>query len=239
MLSVVLPAYNEAPFLPTTIDDLRAGLAPRGEEYELIIVENGSKDDTRAVAADLERRFPEVRALTHPEPDYGRALRAGFLAARGEIVVNFDVDFYDVAFLDQAVALIRQPGGPDVVVASKRSDESVDTRALPRRIVTAVFSSTLKYGFGLKVSDTHGMKAMRREPLRPLAERCQLGTDLFDTELVLRAERAGYHSAEIPVVVQEKRPARTAMLPRIVRSVGGLGKLWRVLHNDAPRRAAS
>jgi hypothetical protein len=92
-------------------------------------------------------------------------------------------------------------------------------------MVTTVFSTALRVGFGLRVSDTHGVKAMRRRPMAPLAEQCRFGQDLFDTELVLRAERAGLGSAEIPVEVVELRPARSSILRRVPRTVLGLGRL--------------
>jgi glycosyltransferase AglD len=81
------------------------------------------------------------------------------------------------------------------------------------------------------VSDTHGMKVLRRSDVVPLAERCQFGTDLFDTELVLRTERHGYLTGEIGVTVEEKREARTPIVSRISRSLRGLARLrlalWR------------
>ena len=88
-------------------------------------------------------------------------------------------------------------------------------------------------GFRLQVSDTHGVKAMRRGPLAPLAERCRFGKDLFDTELVLRAERAGLGSAEIPVEVVVLRPARSSILRRVPRTVLGLARLRVALWEEA------
>jgi hypothetical protein len=149
----------------------------------------------------------------------------------GDVVVNFDVDFCDLGFLDRAVPMVEAPDGPAVVVGSKRSAGSDDTRNWQRRLVTNVFSSLLRYGFGLSVSDTHGVKAMRREAVAPLARHCRFGQDLFDTELILRAERSGLHSAEVPVEVVEKRPARSSIRARIPRTVKGLVALrialWR------------
>ena len=162
-----------------------------------------------------------MRSLSLPEPDYGRALRAGLLVAVGEVVVNFDVDFCDLGFLDRAFPMVEATGGPAVVVGSKRTAGSDDTRTWQRRMVTGVFSSLLRYGFGLSVSDTHGVKALRREALAPLARHCRFGQDLFDTELILRAERSGLRSAEIPVEVVEKRPARSSIRARIPRTGQG------------------
>lgn len=235
-LSVVMPAHNEEDLLDKAVHAVVDGLRDRTGAFEVgafevIVVENGSSDRTAAIAWSLAEEMAEVRSLSSPEPDYGRALRTGFLAAIGHVVVNFDVDYTDLGFLDAAVAEVRSPGGPVIVVGAKRGAGAHDERVLSRRLVTAVFSLLLRHGFGLKVSDTHGMKAMRREPLLPVVAACRFGTDLFDTELVLRAERRGLPTAELPVTVEELRPSRTPIARRIPRTVAGLVRLrlalWR------------
>ena len=169
-------------------------------------------------------------AVSDPTPDYGRALRRGLLSARGEVVVNFDVDYYDLEFLDRAVALVHDGAG--IVVGTKRGVGAQDDRPLPRRVVTWTFATLLRLLFGLRASDTHGMKALDRALVVPLAERCQLGTDLFDTELVLRAERAGIVVAEVPVRVEERRPARSPIARRILRTLVGLRQLRLALREE-------
>ena len=231
-LSVVMPAHNEEELLDKAVHAVVDGLRDRGRTFEVVVVENGSQDRTGQIAAALAEDVAEVRAMAWPEPDYGRALRAGFLAARGEVVVNFDVDYTDLAFLDAAVAGVAAEGGPVIVVGSKRGAGAHDERAAPRRLVTAVFSLVLRYGFGLRVSDTHGMKALRRRPLLPLVEACRFGTDLFDTELVLRTERAGLRTAELPVTAEELRPSRTPIARRIPRTLAGLVRLRIALWRD-------
>lgn len=228
-VSVVLPAYNEEELLAGTIDELGTDLRRLGRRFELIVVENGSKDRTRAIADELAPSVPELRALSLPTADYGRALRAGFLAATGDVVVNFDVEYYSVDFLVAAVDRICAPGGPAVVIGSKRAEGADDTRALHRRVVTAAFAGLLRHGFGLRASDTHGMKALDRRRLLPLVEACRLGTDLFDSELILRAERAGVPVEELPVQVVERRPSRTSIATRAARSTVGLVRLHQAL----------
>jgi len=215
--------------LEDSVREVASGLRERGRPFEIVVVENGSGDGTAAIANRLAGEYPEVRALSLPEPDYGRALRAGLLAASGAVVVNFDVDFCDLGFLDRAVPMVEASDGPAVVVGSKRTAGSDDTRAWQRRLVTGVFSSLLRYGFGLTVSDTHGVKAMRREAVAPLARHCRNGADLFDTELILRAERAGLLTTEIPVRVEETRPSRSPIVRRVVRTLVGLARLRVVL----------
>jgi glycosyltransferase involved in cell wall biosynthesis len=228
MISIVLPAHNEQGYLEPAIKAVVAAGRDRGLPFEVFVVENGSTDGTRAEAEGLAETFPEVKVLRSPVADYGRALKAGFLAAAGDVVVNFDVDFVDLGFLDQAVELVAG-GKADVVVGSKRSPGSDDQRRAGRRAVTAVFSLVLRHGFGLHVSDTHGVKALQRESLLGLVEVCQFGADIFDTELIIRAERSGLAVRELPVSVADQRPPRTPIIRRIPRSVWGLVRLHRAL----------
>jgi len=231
MITVVLAAHNEEGFLATTVDHVLNGLRTRSADFEIVVAENGSTDGTAKEAARLAAEAPEVRTLSLPDPDYGGALRAGLLTARGEVVVNFDVDYYDLGFLDRALARLAEPDHPSIVVGSKRQQGSVDNRSWPRKMVTLGFTTILHVGFGLSVSDTHGMKAMRRDAVRSLAEGCRFPTYLFDTELVIRAERAGLPVVDIPVEVTETRPSRTPILRRAARSLVGLARmrwvLWR------------
>jgi glycosyltransferase involved in cell wall biosynthesis len=231
-LSVVMPAFNEAEILETSVKSVVEGLRARGDAFEVVVVENGSTDGTAAIADALDESCAEVRAEHCAEADYGRALRTGLLTARGEVVVNFDTDFFDLDFLDAAAARVREPDGPAIVVGTKRGAGATDSRAPMRKLATAVFSIVLRVAFGLHVSDTHGIKAMRRAAVEPFARACRSGQDLFDTELILRVERAGLRTGEIPVGVEELRPARSSFLKRVPRTLLGLVKLRIALFRD-------
>jgi glycosyltransferase involved in cell wall biosynthesis len=224
-----MPSHNEEDYLEGAVKSTVVGLRARHLEFEVIVSENGSTDGTGAEASALAEAYGEVRVLRSPIADYGRALRSGFLAARGEIVVNFDVDLVDLDFVDRSLPLIE--GGADVVIGSKRTEGAKDERAQTRKLVTAVFSGILRLGFGLQTSDTHGLKALRRQPLVDLVTACRFDADIFDTELVLRSQRAGLRIEEIPVTVAERRPPRTPIWRRIPRSLLGLLRLrlalWR------------
>jgi glycosyltransferase involved in cell wall biosynthesis len=230
-LSVVMPAHNESGFLDQTLKDLVSALRDRELAFEVVVVENGSTDATLADARAFAAEDDAVVVLTRPAADYGEAMRAGIFASRGDVVVVFDVDYFDPAFVDEVLPRLAAPEGPAIIVGSKRALGTVDTRPWARRAITAGFSTLLRVGFGLTVSDTHGMKGMRREIVEPIARRCRNGTDLFDTELVLRADRAGLEVTEVPVTVEERRPSRTPIGRRIARSMFGLVRLriqlWR------------
>ncbi len=237
-----MPSHNEEGYLEPAVRTVVEGVTARGDEFEVIVAQNGSTDATAAEANRLAATYPQVRPIDLPDADYGRALREGFLRARGEVVVNFDVDLVDLDFLDRALAVLSRTDAA-VVVGSKRIAGSEDRRGPARRLVTATFSLVLRHGFGLRISDTHGLKALRRAPLEPLAAECRFGKDIFDTELIIRAERAGLLVDEIPVAVSDTRPPRTPIARRIPRTLAGLARLWLLLHRtqteeksaDAPR----
>ncbi len=237
-VSIVMPAFNEAEILETSVKSVVAGMRDRGVSFQLLIVENGSTDRTIEIAREVARELREVHVAQRVEADYGRALRAGLLVASGDAVVNFDVDYYDLGFLDAAVAEVLAPDGPAIVVGSKRAEGANDTRAPLRKFATWVFSTILRVLFGLKLSDTHGMKAMRRATVRAYAEQCFSGQDLFDTELILRVERAGLGTGELPVAVHELRPARSPFLSRVPRTLLGLCKLRIVMFKEHRRARA-
>jgi glycosyltransferase involved in cell wall biosynthesis len=230
-LSVVMPAHNEAGFIDQTLKVLVSAFRDRGLAFEMVVVENGSTDSTLADVRTFAADDDAVVVLTRPVADYGEAMRAGLLASRGVVVVVFDVDYFDPGFVDTVLPRLAAPDGPAIIVGSKRAPGTRDTRPWPRRAITAGFSTLLRIGFGLAVSDTHGMKGMRREVVEPIARRCRNGTDLFDTELVLRADRAGLEVEEVPVTVEERRPSRTPIARRIARTMLGLVRLriqlWR------------
>ncbi len=227
-VTVVIPVHNEAAYLPKAMADLFAELETIPAQVRVLLVENGSTDGTAAVAAAMASDRADLDVIINPRADYGAALRAGFLAAEGDWIVNFDIDYFSGAFL--AAALQSEA---DIVIASKRTAGSDDRRSLLRRIGTWGFNRLLRMLFGSRVSDTHGMKAFRGSLVGEIAPNVVSTRDLFDTELVLRAERRGARILEVPVVVEELRPARSSFLRRVPRTLVGLFQLRRLLAREA------
>lgn len=236
-LSIVLPAHNEEELLAETVDNLTSGLRARGASFELILVENGSSDRTSEIAAALGDRYPELFIVHRDKADYGEALATGLERASGEYVVLFDVDYFDLGFLDRALEILGAHRA-EIVVGSKRAIGSEDRRPLTRRLLTAGFTLVLRAGFALPVSDAHGIKALRRCSVAQIAAQCRLRESLFDVELVVRADRAGLAVAELPVAVAERRAPRTSVLRRTVATTLGLLRLRKILAqpNGAPAR---
>ncbi len=228
-LSVVIPIHNEAAYLTGAVEDLYRELDEVPAGVDIVLVENGSTDATPALAAELASRHDNLEALTLPDPDYGGAMRQGFLAATGEWVVGFDIDYYSGEFLRTVIAI---GDDADVVLASKRAPGSEDRRSLFRRIATWGFNLVLRTVLSSGVSDTHGMKAIRRDVVAAVGPAVISREDLFDTELVIRAERAGARIIEVPVVVEEKRQARSSLLRRVPRTLRGVWRIRRQLRRE-------
>ncbi|MFH1103452.1 MAG: glycosyltransferase family 2 protein [Actinomycetota bacterium] len=229
-LDIVIPVHNEAGFMPGALQRLLAETAGIDADMTVILAENGSTDGTGEVAERIAAADRRVRVLRLPEPDYGAAMRAGFGAATGTWVVNFDIDYFSADFLRAGLALADSA---DIVLASKRAPGAEDRRGVVRRVGTFGFNLLLRALFRSKVSDTHGMKLIRRDLVQRLAPAVMSTQDLFDTELVIRAERAGARIAEVPALVEELREARSSFLRRVPRTLRGLWRIRRALRAEA------
>ncbi|MGI9647181.1 MAG: glycosyltransferase family 2 protein [Acidimicrobiia bacterium] len=223
-LTIVIPVHNEAGFVTTAIERLEAELA--GLDFVLYLVENGSVDGTDEESAQLAERYAWLQLLSLEKADYGAALREGFRQSDTDWMIAFDIDYFSRAFLDEVLA---RAGEADIILASKRDPEAEDHRGGLRRLGTRVFNLLLRGLFGSQVTDTHGMKAVSRKVLDDVLPQVKSTEDLFDTELVLRAERSGYRIAEVPAVVEEIRPARSSYLKRVPRTLVGLLRLRRLM----------
>lgn len=223
-ISIVIPIYNEEGILHAAVVDLRERLAPLCWAYEIILAENGSRDRTVELARSLSEKYPEVRALSAGEPNYGKALREGVLAARGEFVLCEEIDLCDTDFHRRAVELLES-GRADMVIGSKLIGGAQDERPLWRHAASIFYTNLLRILLGFRGTDTHGLKAFRRSSLLPVVQACLVEKDVFASELVIRAYRKRLRILEIPVRVMEKRPPSINLfkrVPNVLRSVAKL-----------------
>lgn len=224
-VSVVIPVYNEEEILADSVADLQRGFAAIGlAAYEIWLAENGSRDRTAALAAELAAADPRVRTFSCASPNYGAALREGIERARGEFVVCEEIDLCDVGFHARALELLRA-GAAELVIGSKAMRGAEDRRPLWRRAATRAYNGLLRVTLGFSGTDTHGLKAFKRSALVPVVRRCVVGHDVFASELVIRAEREGVRVREIPVALAEKRAPSVHLLRRVPRVLHNLVRL--------------
>jgi glycosyltransferase involved in cell wall biosynthesis len=234
-VSIVIPVYNEEGILREAVTELLDGLdgvrqALRAPEltFEVVLAENGSSDRTAELASHLADERPDVRTFSLGEPNYGKALRHGILAARGAIVICDEIDLCDLDFHRRALEHLRH-SDCDMVIGSKAMKGASDERPLYRRAATKVINGMLRLALDFRGTDTHGLKAFDRSALLPIVEACVIDRDLFASELVIRAGRAGLHVLEIPVRLHEKRPPAIRLVKRVPNVLRGMAKLTYVI----------
>lgn len=230
-LSIVIPVYNEEGIITSSVEDLVKALEEMGWSYEIILSENGSRDATVDLARNLSERFPHVRYLSLGEPNYGKALRLGILEARGQFVICDEIDLCDTKFYRNAMALLRQDAA-DMVIGSKLLAGAQDERGWFRNNASKVLNGLLHVLVGFQGTDTHGLKAFRRDRLLRVVESCLVDKDLFTSELVIRAERASeLRIKEIPLQVIEKRQPSINLwkrVPNVLRNMARLVWIFRI-----------
>ena len=223
-VSIVIPVYNEEGLLRGSVLELEDKMRRFGWTYELLLCENGSRDRTVELGRELEAEHPQVRMISIGKPNYGLAMKQGILEARGTFVICDEIDLLDTEFYARAMALLER-SDTDLVVGSKAMVGSNDQRPLFRRAATRVYNGMLRAVCQFPGTDTHGLKAFRREALLETARRCVLDRDVFASEFVIRAHREGKRVLEIPFTVREKRPPSINLfkrVPHVVRSVAKL-----------------
>ena len=220
--SIVIPIYNEEEILESSFNEIASICEKTGIKYEIILVENGSTDKTKEITSNLMTTNSKTKVINLVNPNYGNALKQGFLAAKNELVVSFDIDYFSESFLKEALSLEKEF---TALTASKRMSESKDDRRTIRKLATKLFVLMLKTLFSTNLSDTHGMKAIRRAEIVEQIEKVVSTQDLFDTELLLRIERANKLIKEVPTSVNEIRPSVSLIFTRIPRTLFALMRL--------------
>src|SRR5215213_6912635 len=206
-LSIVIPAYNESARIAKTLREVLAYLEGRPGGGEVIVVDDGSRDDTGGVAAEVfaGRAAPTVEGrVIRVEPNRGKghAVRAGLLAARHAVAAFFDADLsMPVAETPKLVGPIRS-GQYDVVFGSRALDRRLIGTHQPwaREQSGRVFNLMMRALTGLPFKDTQcGFKAFRMDVCRAVVEGALIDRFGFDVELLFIARRAGLRMLEYPV----------------------------------------
>lgn len=223
-VSVVIPVFNEERIVGLAVRDLCAALRREPRSFEVLLAENGSWDGTVGEVERLAAELPEVRFFSLDEPNYGRALREGLTRARSDLVVCEEIDIGDVAFHRRALELLGDRRA-DIVVGSKLHPDSRDRRPLLRHAASHVYAGLLRASVGYRGTDTHGLKALRRDAVLPVVEECVVDKDVFASELLVRAERRGLRVLEVPIDLAEKRPPSIDLVRRVPAVLSRLTRL--------------
>jgi dolichyl-phosphate beta-glucosyltransferase len=229
MLTLVFPAYNEAERIGPALDELFGYLRRRGgagrdgapgpsampDDIEVLVVDDGSTDDTVRIVEDRPEAHGEMpgiklHVLRVPHGGKGAAVRAGMLAAGGDVIVFADADMATPP--DQIPLLLAALTDHDVALGSRIQPDGSDMRAsqpLYRRLLGKAFHGLASIWVVGPVQDTQcGFKGFSRAAARDLFERQRITSIVFDVELIYLARRRHYAMAVVPVRWSDKRGSR-------------------------------
>lgn len=212
-VSVVVPVYNEAPNLQPLVDAVCDVLGVGGD-WELLLVDDGSTDDTPENAARLARRIPNVRLLRLAR-NYGQtqALQAGFDNARGEVLVSMDGDLQNDP-RDIPLLLEKLEEGYDLVAGYRKDRQD---RWLTRKVPSRAANALIRRLTGVPIRDNGcSLKAYRRR----IVERIHLYSDMHRFIPAMAVAQAGARLTEVPVRHHARRAGQSKY---------GLSRVWKVL----------
>lgn len=203
-LSIIIPAYNEMERLPATLDRIAAYLAAQGrDDYEIVVVDDGSTDGTLAFARQYAAAHPRVSVVTNGvNRGKGFSVRHGLLEAHGRILLFSDSDL-STPIEETPKLLAKLEQGYDLAIASRYSPDAQlqERQPLCRRFVRIGFNLLVRATTGLRFYDTQcGFKAFTRRSAEIIAPRLTVFGFGFDPELLWIARRFNLRTAEVGVV---------------------------------------
>jgi dolichyl-phosphate beta-glucosyltransferase len=238
-LSVVIPLWNEQRRIAAAIAAVAAEVQALGAEFEILCVDDGSSDATADLIDGCARRDPRIRLLRlQAHRGKGAAVRAGVLAARGQLVCFLDADLSVPArAIGQALPLLL--AGADVVRGSRHCDGArvLRRQGAARRVFGRLFLALTRTWTDPSATDlTCGFKGYRRAAALAIFARCRLAGWAFDAEAAWVARRLGFVTRELPVEWTHDPDSRVRLPSAVLGSAVELARLaLRQLHSRAPR----
>jgi glycosyltransferase involved in cell wall biosynthesis len=222
-VTAFFPCYNDAPVIGSLIEAVHEVLRESVDDFEVVVVDDGSEDDSVAVLHEVAARLPNVRVVVHPRNrGYGGALRSGFAAATRDWVFYTDGDGqYD----PRELKLLVDAGADDVDVVQGYKVRRGD--GVARTAIGVVWHQAVAVLFGLPVRDTDcDFRLIRRPVVQALPFESNSG--VFPVELVWRLKTAGARFVEVPVHHYARAHGRSQFFRplRILATFRDLGLLW-------------
>lgn len=202
-----MPAYNEAEYIFSSAKETSKVFTDVDCEHEIIVVDDGSKDDTYEEALRASLNFDHIRVVRY-DPNLGKgfAIAHGFKFVTGELVAFLDADLDLHPKQLQTFLDYMRENDADVVVGSKRHPLSEIDYPFHRRIISGVYYGVAKVLFGLPVKDTQtGLKLFKYEVLERVMPKILVKRYAFDLEILANAHHLGYKIVEAPIILGFRR----------------------------------
>jgi dolichyl-phosphate beta-glucosyltransferase len=238
-LSIIIPSYNEELRLPATLERIAAYLQTYGGTAEVLVVDDGSKDRTAAVAESFRHKIPSLRVVSNGvNRGKGYSVRHGMQEARGRVALFTDADLS--APIEEAGKLLDALETNDIAIGSRAMDRNlISVRESPfREFAGILFNKIVRIVLWLPFVDTQcGFKAFRREKCGILFEQQRIERFGFDPELLYLARHHGLRTVEIPVRWGHSPATKVNMLrDSILMFVDVFTIRWNALIGCYPRK---
>jgi dolichyl-phosphate beta-glucosyltransferase len=200
LLSIVVPAYNEEQRLPSSLEQIVQFAAQQAFGIEVIVVDDGSQDNTAAIVDEVHQRSPFVRVIRNPHRGKGYAVKTGMLAGSGEYLFLCDADL-SMPIAEVLTFLPPRLGGYDVAIGSREIKGARRYDEPPyRHFMGRVFNLIVRIFAVRGFQDTQcGFKSFRHDAARTLFSLQTMDGFGFDVEVLFIAQRKGYRIVEVPI----------------------------------------
>jgi glycosyltransferase involved in cell wall biosynthesis len=243
LVEIVIPVYNEQAVLEKSVGALRDYLTEHFPyRWRITIADNASIDNTWEIAKQLEKTYPDVKALHLEQKGRGRALRYAWEQSDADVVSYMDVDLSTnlKSFLPLVAPIIT--GHSDLAIGSRLARGAIVTRQWKREIISRCYNLMIKLSFFNAFSDAQcGFKAVRTDVARQLLPLIENNEWFFDTEMLLLAERNNLRIYEVPVEWIEDLDSRVKIVKTAKEDINGLRRVRQLFWKGGgliPRRAA-
>lgn len=216
LISIIIPAYNEETRLPVFLSNLTHWCRQRRESFEILVIDDGSKDNTVNLADDFRRDFPNLRVISLGR-NYGKgaAIRKGMLSAKGNCVAFFDADgAVSPEALEKALPAVMS-GSVDIFVGSriKHSSNQILKVRFHRKLMGSLYNLIIRLILFKEIFDTQcGFKVFTQEAAHFLFSKNKLNGFGFDLEILYMASRVGFKIQEEAVSWQEVRGSKVHLI---------------------------
>ena len=225
-VDITIPVYNEQAALPGTIAVLTEVLRDNlSNPWRIVIADNASTDDTRAVSETLCQRHSQVDYLRIPQKGRGRALRTAWLSSQADIVSYMDADLStDLSHFPQLIQRIES--GYHIAIGSRLSRESEVSRGFKREFISRGYNLLINSMFFTGLPDAQcGFKALTRAAAEAIVPRIKNNNWFFDTELLIIAAKRGFSIASVPVKWQDDPTSTVNIAGTAMEDLKGLLRL--------------
>lgn len=224
-LSLVIPAYNEAAIIRDTIEQTLSYLSGEFSDFELIISDDGSTDNTKKIAGEI--KDPRLWVTGHfPNKGKGAAVRQGVLSAKGDIIMYTDADLaYGLEAVGALSRLLVSEGADAAIGSRKKHPEGYADYPPIRFVASRCFSLITGLMAGFQYDTQCGLKAFTREGAREIFSRCTVDGFAFDFEAMMICSKLGLHVEQLPVKIINHRESKVSVFSDSIRMFSDVVKI--------------